>query len=215
MKFTNLDFVKEMGLNDSYFVNNCILPRRNLYGQIDDMEKNFMFNFLRYNVKPKIITEYSTSTGYSAIVICNSLKSINIKHDLFLTYEIDPRIAKTAMNHLNMFECAVTLIQGDVFQTMNYDVLKRSEFVFVDSEHTKEFCAEYIEKFFPHIKKGCIVAVHDSQFYPDGTPQNGETDLIAQFIKENNIKDHLFVPDLLDLYNIKNTEVNGTIWFRR
>jgi predicted O-methyltransferase YrrM len=214
MKFTNLDFIKKLNLDGSYFVNNCVLPRKLLYGQIDDMEKNFMFNFVRI-IKPKIITEYSTSTGYSTIVISNALKSIGLERSFFVSYEIDANLIRAAFNHLNIFDCLVTLIQGDVLSTMKYDVLKKSDFIHVDSEHDKEFCKKYIEKFFPHIKKEAWVAVHDSQFYDDGTPQNGETELIANYIKENNIENYFFIPDLLDMFNIANKEVNGTIWFKR
>src|SRR3990167_7758889 len=209
MFFTNFDFYSSLNLSSMrMFENNCVLPRKRFYGQIDDLEKNFMFNFVR-EICPKSIVEFSTSHGYSTAIIASSLKSRNIQSN-FKTYEIDLKSFALAFNNLDSLELyGINMIVGDVLSTMDEKTLDDADFLFIDSDHRREFCYSYVDSFFPHLKKDCCVAVHDIWF----DPINDETSLIVQYLKDTNNNKYFFIRDLLEMYSIESKEPNGTLWF--
>ena len=209
MQFTNLDFFKSLNIDETFFYNACNLPRHKMNGQIDDLEKSFMFSMIK-KTKPNNILEFSTSWGYSTIIIANAALAVNYEPETLQTYEIDPFAFAHAIINLDEYGCKAHVVLGDVFEKMTIEDLNMADFLFVDSDHRKKFCENYIKYFFPHLKSGCFVAVHDICF----NPINDETNLIKEFIEKNNIKKYLFVPDVLEYFQIKNTEINGTLWFQ-
>ena len=116
--------------------------------------------------KPNNILEFSTSWGYSAVVISSATKAANHEPKTFQTYEIDPFAFARAIINLDEYGCKVNIVLGDVFGRMTIENLNVADFLFVDSDHRKEFCENYVRYFFPHLKSGCFVAVHDICFNP-------------------------------------------------
>lgn len=204
MEFTNIDFVKKIGLDETFFEDKFSILQiddvPNYIQQMDRNEKIFLYNFIQ-KILPQKILEYSCHKGYSTTFISKALISANIKPDFFETHEINPNFAKEAEYTLYNNDIDFVKVKtGDVFDTLDREKLKEADFVFVDSDHSKEFAERYVKEFFPLIKKGCWVGVHDMRFHPNYI--NGETLMVQKYLTDNNIVEYFYVSDLLKIYKM-------------
>jgi len=220
--FTNFNFVEKIGVNPSFFNTNLQIDRMSLYGQFTDREKDFLFNFLRL-IKPSKVVEFSPCYGYTTAIAYCALKTENVDIEYFQSYEIDTscfNATKKVIQVLNYDKAEVIL--GDVLEKMDLEKLKNCDFLLVDSDHNKEFVQKYVDKFFPLLKKGAWVMVHDVFFEP---VINGETEVITKYIKDNDIANYFFLPDLMRKFNIEDNGLNMlsnnpsvektmTLWFQ-
>jgi len=169
-------------------------------GQLDEKEKIFLYNFIQ-KIKPKKIMEIGSGKGCSTTIISKSLKDLGQIPDYFDTHEINEEYVIDTKKSLNKYNIDfVNVKHGNVFDTMDREKLKDIDFLFVDSDHSKEFSERYINEFFSLLKDGCWVGVHDMRFHPDYVTD--ETILIQSYIKDNNIKEYFSVADLLKLYKM-------------
>lgn len=215
--YTNFDFVlNELKLPKEILDSNIQIDRKALYGQFTENEKNVLFNMVQW-IKPKRIIEFSPSHGYTTIVIA----AASPQFESFETYEFDSQCVVRTRQHLKQtgFD-RVKVVEGDVLQTMNLDSIRQCDFFFIDSDHDRKFVEKYVDKFFHLIPKGIWVAVHDIAF----DPVNGETEVITDWMKKNNITKHFFVRDLANYFGVndrtpnalnpKNMENSTTLWFK-
>lgn len=217
---TNLDFVKAIQLDKSVFDTNLTVDRKILYGQFTDNEKNVLFNVVQW-LKPKKVVEFSPSQGYTTCVIYAALKVTNTEIEYFDSYEVDPEAYRQAQHNLSTLGFdKVNFVLGDVLEKMNLDRWKDADFIFIDSDHEKSFVQKYVDKFFPLIKKGTWVAIHDVTF----VPMNGETEVIVKWLKDNDVANYFFICDLAKLFGVDDnaqnpfnpsaTERSSTLWFK-
>lgn len=221
--FTNFDFVKTLNLDLKMFTNSANLNRVAMYGQCTDNETNFLYNFVR-KIKPKKVLEFSPSHGYTTANIALALIVEDVDFDYIETYEIDPTCFSHAKNNFKKLgiDDKIKIILGDALKTLNTDKLKECDLFFIDSDHEKEFCQKYVDKFFDLIPKGAWVGIHDISFKPT---MNGETEVITKWIKDRGIVDYFYIPDVLKSMNIndncpnglntRNRETSITLWFKR
>ena len=222
-RFTNFDFVDSLNLTPEMFKKGSGIDRIALYGQCTDNETNFLYNFVR-KIKPKKVLEFSPAYGYTTANICLALKEENVNFDYIETYEIDTNCffrAKTNFEKLGI-EGDISIILGDVLEMLNVSKLKECDLIFIDSDHDKEFCQKYVDKFFDLIPKGTWVGLHDISFNPI---INEETKVVTEWIKSREITNYFYIPDVLKRLNVEddcpnalnpeNRETSITLWFQR
>ena len=193
-------------VNKNFFERHCEnLDRRTLYGQFTDLERDFLYNFIRV-LKPKKLVEFSPCNGYTTCIMASALKCEGVLPDSFETYELDESCANSTEQNLyfNDFEY-VKVVCGDVMCAMDLESLKKCDFLFIDSNHDKEFAQRYVDSFFPLVRIGCYVAVHDI-FYDER--KNGESEVILSYLEKNNLQETYYVPDLLKKFDILDNGVN-------
>ena len=166
---TNIDFV-----TNELKITNGIFDRRFVDGNVllgatrglTDTEMSVLYNFVS-TISPNKILEFSCGSGYSTVTISRALIDAKKEPLYFESHDIDEsRIKETqkALNDNNIDFVNIKL--GDVFDTLDREKLKDVDFLFVDSDHGAEFTKKYATEFFPLLKKGCWVAVHDIRLLP-------------------------------------------------
>ena len=201
VSFTNIEYVEK---NYDVFKN---LFRATNYGvsggQLDDIERQFLHYFVEF-IKPKKIIEFSCAAGCSTVTISKALKMQNIVPDYFETHDIDPKCTEATKALLDGNDIKFVNIKlGDVFETMNYENLKNADFVFIDSDHRKEFCEKYAKEILPLIKSNAWVAVHDIVLRP-APNTNDESQIIKKFVLDNNIEEFFHIADAMAILGIPN-----------
>lgn len=187
-------------------------------------------------LKPKNIIEFSPSNGYTTLIIAAATttyaSSVEITGGLsgnracgfetFETYEFDPKCVQQTKEHIQQagFADKIKVVEGDVLETMDLEKLKQCDFFFIDSDHEKSFVQKYVDKFFPLISKGTWVAIHDVCF----DPMNGETEVVQDWMKKNNITKYFYVRDLANRFGVSDKvpnpwnpidmESSTTLWFQ-
>jgi len=194
--FTNMDFVKQIGIDESFFVEKFFANDT----QMSNTERIFLYNFVQ-KIKPQKIMEFSCAWGYSTLNIAKALIDSNIKPHFFETHEIDKeRIIKAKelfeKNNINF----VNFKEGDVFETLDKDKLKEVDFLFIDSDHEFAFANRYIVEFLPLLKKGTWVGIHDIRVHNNFL--NGETICVEKYIRESGIKEYFHIVDLLKEFKL-------------
>ena len=130
---------------------NC---KKGLNPQFSDIEAEITYMFIR-ELKPKNIVEFSPCYGYSSIWILNALTKNNngILFSFDLISESNKYIPDSLKERRIFFE-------GDV--KSNIDKFPKSiDYLFIDSDHSEEFCQWYIKSVFPMVKNNTYVSVHD------------------------------------------------------
>lgn len=137
------------------------------HGQFHITESEFLYSIIRM-VKPKKIVEISPDRGFSSLVILEALEMNAIPSKL---YSFD--IHNESLKH-NKSEGIVTreLIIGDARETVEDSLLKETDFILIDSEHSYGFGIWYSKKF-KVVKSGILIMVHDWPMYEsDGATNN-------------------------------------------
>jgi len=194
-----------INVNKSFFDSSIALDRLMLYGQFTDREKDFLYHFVQ-ELKPSSVVEFSSCCGYVTSIIASALRDSNVVSESFDTYEIDLQCYNHTCNNLWMQDFdSVNVVCGDVMKTMNTDSLKRCKFLFVDSDHSKEFAESYVNKFFSLLSNDCYVAVHDIYCSEETNP---ESLVILNYLKKNNIHEVYYVPEILAQLGIPDDSKN-------
>jgi predicted O-methyltransferase YrrM len=214
LMFSDIDCIKKANLKKELFINNFSVEG----GQLDKFEKVFLYNFIQ-KIKPKNIIEFSPAEGCSTVIISKALSNLNIVPNFFETHEINEKFADTTEFTLYDFDIDfVKVKRGDVFKTMNKDNLSNADFIFIDSDHGREFAQKYVDNFFLLIKSQCWVAVHDIRFHK--LYKNEESFVIKSFIENNKdkIDTYFHITDLMKMFGIANDfkpcALNSMFFFR-
>lgn len=130
-------------------------------GQYDWFSAQVLYCLIRY-LQPKTIVEVSTSSGYSTIIQSLALKKN--ESGVIHTFEIDPKLAASAIAALRQFHAdeRVNVHVGDA--RVEVDRLPELELpimLFLDSLHTQEFVRWFIERWVIHAPSDTLFHVHD------------------------------------------------------
>jgi len=198
---SNLGFLEKMAFGKEIFNRDCELKGQASAGkerkQLTDTERNFLYNFIKH-IAPSRILEFSCGTGSSTVAISKALQDIKILPEYYETHDIQEECIKiTKQTLIDNGIKFVTCKLGDVFNTMDREKLKTTDFLFVDSDHGGEFAERYTREFFPLLKKGCWVGVHDIRFHKDYVTR--ETEFVVNYLKSNNITSYFHLADLLKM----------------
>ena len=195
---TNVNLVRQLGLNKEMLLSGS--PKHPDDISMTQVERNFLFNFIK-KIAPRKIMEFSPFHGFSTLTICNALTEISIRPDFFETHEINKENVRLTNYHLYENDIDfVKVVEGDVFQTLDKEKLKEVDFLLIDSDHSGEFAERYIEEFFPLLKDGCWVAIHDmsADWYFESDERVG----VLKYLNDNNVDDFFHIADLMKIYQI-------------
>lgn len=195
---SNINFVNNLGLSKDMLLNGMKENKND--SSMTSIERNFLFNFVK-KIMPRKVMEFSPFRGFSTAVIVSSLKEINICPDFFETHEVDKENVKLTNFYLHENNIDfVKVVEGDVLQTIDKEKLKETDFLLIDSDHSDEFAKNYIKQFFPLLKNGCWVAIHDISH--DKHFCSGEARELLTYFKENNIFTYFHVADLMKIFQV-------------
>src|SRR3990167_9740125 len=195
---SNVNFVNQLNLNKEMFLFGS--SKRSDDISMTQSERNFLFNFIK-KIMPRKIMEFSPFHGFSTLTICDALAQVNIHPDFFETHEIDKE--NTRLTNFNLYENNVDfvkVIEGDVFQALDREKLKEVDFLLVDSDHSGGFARHYVDDFFPLLKDGCWIAIHDIS--PDWYFASPERDVVIAYFEKNKIDTYFHIEDLMKMYQI-------------
>jgi predicted O-methyltransferase YrrM len=135
-------------------------------GQYDWFSAQVLYCLIRL-IRPEVIIEVSTSSGYSTLIQANAL--LQNGSGQIHTFELNPNLAKSAQSVLNQFRVAdvVSIHVGDA-RAMCDRIPKLSEncLLFLDSLHTADFAKWFMRRWVLGAPKGTLLQVHDCM--PDG-----------------------------------------------
>lgn len=124
---------------------------------------------------PKSCLEFGTSSGHATIFVTDALLK-NQEEDkrpfTFVAAEKEEDRYKATEENLKRRHGKIipTLIFGDIMKNED-KIPKKLDFAFIDGDHEEENGKWYIEKIFPRLTKGALVAIHDFSAYQD---ENGK-----------------------------------------
>ena len=186
--------------------------------QYDDIEAELTFLFLLH-IKPKNIIEFSPFCGYSTSIILDALTIINNNATLSSFDIIDN--CSTMINKLNYEKVNWNFELGDVTQKFSNWDLQTIDYLFIDSDHSKDFAISYINNLLYPLLKKCkddkkqvLVSVHDIFHGRPNEPVDDEGKQIINFLSDNNINyysasrfsshdNHIFLTDLRNSFDFK------------
>ncbi len=108
----------------------------------------------------KQVVELGTSTGFSALWICDALRKNGGR---LTTFEIDPRRAQVAREQFRKagVDRLVTLVEGDAHQNLKH--LKGPvDLVFIDAEKDGYF--DYLQALLPLVRPGGLILAHNMRW---------------------------------------------------
>lgn len=143
-----------------------------------DLEAEITYLLIRES-KPKSIVEFSPASGWSTSWILSALRD---NGSGFLT-SIDLRNDSEKMLPKELTQLRWKLILEDVHK-VNFDLFKNCDYLFIDSDHSKDFAEWYISAIFPLIKRDTPVSVHDIFLRKE---VYGEISILLNWLKSNNI----------------------------
>lgn len=148
--------------------------------QFSDIEAELTYMLLR-EVKPDNVVEFSPCHGYSTVWILLALRKNNkgLLHSFDIINNCEEQIPEYLKDRFRF-------TQGDVKKNL-HKFPKKIDYLFIDSDHSKEFCEWYIDTVFPLINN-IYVSVHDVlKRHPSGKLVFGEAKHISRWCEENNI----------------------------
>lgn len=131
------------------------LRRYMLFPALHDLEAEITYLIIR-DRNPHLVIEMSPNGGWSTTWILSALRDNGNGGQLW-SYDIHNTSTKLVPNTLASGRWY--FVQGDarqlVFGAPDF------EYLFIDSDHTKEFAHWYVETLFQRARPGCLVSVHD------------------------------------------------------
>ena len=131
------------------------LRRFMLFPALDDLEAEITYLLIRAR-RPKVIVEMSPNAGWSTTWILSGLRD-NADGGQLWSYDVHDTSTKLVPKALAQGRWH--FVKGDALET----TAKSPDFdyLFIDSDHSKEFAEWYVQSLFPRIRPGIPVSVHD------------------------------------------------------
>lgn len=153
------------------------LQIQHFYPQMSDIEAEMLYLLIR-EAKSKHAVEMSPCHGWSTSWMLNAVNDNKIGK--VFSYDIvdwSKKYLSEALKRNWIFT------QGDVRSTLKN--IEQIDFLFIDSEHTRELAEWYIKDVFPYLKTETIVGIHDVR-NEYGTSLEGIE--VLKWLEKNNIE---------------------------
>ena len=150
----------EKFFNDPNSINNTVTGCYSFFKKysgwsMDPKEGAILYNFIKM-FKPEIILELGTYHGISAAYMLSAIKDNN-KGFLYTIDNMEEHV-KVANLNLIQVDNRFSVIHNSI-QSVKWN--KPIDFLFVDGTHTYDSCSHDLNKFFPYIKNGGCIFIHD------------------------------------------------------
>jgi len=195
--------------------------------QLCDIEAEITYLLIR-ECEPLLVVEISPYCGWSTTWILQALTDNN--RGTLISY--DKISESTQIVPINL-KPRWQFKQGDVKDNLD-DILDYIDFLFMDSDHSREFARWYIQTLFPRVKMNGFICAHDifkgnldSEHFKDG-----EDEILFEFLRSNKIgyftaatlipstwksmnKKILALKEELGIDNIQESNKNSMLFFRK
>jgi hypothetical protein len=145
----------------------------------DDIEAEITYLLVR-DQKPENVVEISPSGGWSTSWILNALKD----NGYGKLYSYDLVDNSTFIIPTSLSAERWNFIKGDIRQNVHL-LPSKIDYLFMDSDHSKEFAHWYIKQIFPMLRSGITVSIHD--VFQTSAPSDGEGCMIMALLTNRNI----------------------------
>lgn len=173
---SDLRLVKE-SQKELYFIKDKL----GLVPQLGDMEAEITYLLVRHS-KPLTVVEISPASGWSTSWILNAL----LDNGVGKLYSYDLVDDSTRVIPENLSENRWNFYQGDVKDNLGL-LPKKIDYLFIDSDHSKEFANWYLEYLFPLAGKGVKTSVHDILKLSSEPGWGEESLILCAWLAERNI----------------------------
>lgn len=131
------------------------LQRHLLFPALDDLEAEITYLLLR-DRRPRTVVEMSPNAGWSTTWILSALRDNGNGAQLW-SYDIHDTSMRFVPHSLakNRWH----FVQGDARKTIR--TAPDFDYLFVDSDHSKEFAEWFTAELFPRVRPKTVVSVHD------------------------------------------------------
>ena len=146
-----------------------------LHPMLDDLEAEITYLLMRER-KPDLVIEMSPNTGWSTTWILSALRDNGGKGQLW-SYDLHGTSTKIVPGALASGRWHFVL--GDVRATL--PTMSDCDYLFMDSDHTREFAIWYVDEVLPNLKRSCIISVHD--VFHHATPSE-EGEVVMSWLQE-------------------------------
>lgn len=147
------------------------LRRYMLFPALDDLEAEITYLLIRAQ-RPKVIVEMSPNAGWSTTWILSALRD-NADGGQLWSYDLHDTSTKLVPRRLAQGRWH--FVQGDARNTV--PSAPDFDYLFIDSDHTRDFAEWFVQMLFPRLKPGCQVSVHD--VFHQATPSEEGAAVIA------------------------------------
>ena len=182
--------------------------------QLEDIACELTYLFIR-DRQPANIVEISPYHGWSSLIICMAIQDGGFDCE-YTAYDIIDNSEDSLPPELKKFR---KFVKGDV---RNTQFSKTIDYLFMDSEHTYEFCQWYFDTLFPLLDTNGMMSIHDIVteegeywYVVSNEFHQQESKCVTQFCENNNI--NLWVakhnyPNFKDI-RLNNIDDIGTIHY--
>ena len=154
------------------------LCRYTLVPMLDDLEAEITYLLIR-DRNPDMVVEMSPNSGWSTTWILSALRDNRARGQLW-SYDLHDTSTKFVPRMLSSGRWHLVL--GDAKHTMRKDL--DFDYLFIDSDHTKQFANWYVEALLPRVKPGCLISVHDV-FH--GSVPSEEGEVVLSWLKKRQL----------------------------
>lgn len=154
-----------------------VLQPRMLSGHIQGRMLSMMTSMIR----PQLVVEIGTYTGYSALCMAEGLK----ENGKIITYEIDPEVAEFALDFIrnSKYKDQVEIHVGNAMELLD-EVSEPIDLVFIDAD--KSNYINYLEKVYPKLKIGGYIFADNVLWSGKVVHPAKEKDIDTQVLQEFN-----------------------------
>lgn len=131
------------------------LRRSMLFPALDDLEAEITYLLIR-DRRPRVIVEMSPNAGWSTTWILSALRD-NANGGRLWSYDL--HATSTRFVPRDLAKGRWQFVQGDARETI--PKAPDFDYLFIDSDHSREFARWYTAELFPRVKPGTVVSVHD------------------------------------------------------
>jgi len=132
-------------------------------GAFYEFESEMLYSLIRL-MKPKFIIEMSPDKGFTTKIMINACSKNKTPCKLY-SFDLHDKSRELDIEG-NIFR---KLLVGDVTDTLTDSYLKQCDFMFIDSNHSKQFGYWYATKVLPLLNKNTLIWIHD---WEQGTLHN-------------------------------------------
>lgn len=134
--------------------------------------------------KPESIVEFSPHDGWSTFWMLKALEKN--KKGIIHSFDLIPNCSINLKRYID--NGCLKFHQGDVKHNLTNEIIKNTNFFYIDTEHTSEMALWYDEKIFKQKQNTNSFFGVDDVLHKTFFPENTESQYVIEFINKNKVK---------------------------